>query len=161
METDWRERFKAVVTCVYCVLLDQDEIMHNLKEHLFQTNKIGRMEYKSWPRDCPKHAKADALNSITARLTDMTNAVMNADKEPTVKQSAVRAAFEKIKACIEEMPAQVQSVEQEYGWDCGVLKLSIEAALTALQTYLEDEKTEEKTVAQLVEDLGELVDKQL
>ena len=57
-------------------------------------------------------------------------------------------------------PAQVQSVEQEYAWDCGVLHKSMEAALTALQTYLEDEKTEKKTVAQLVQDLGDLVDAQ-
>jgi vacuolar-type H+-ATPase subunit I/STV1 len=84
----------------------------------------------------------------------MANAVRNADKKIIVEKSAVPAAFENIKKCIEEMRAQVQSVEEEYNGDCEALKKSMATALTALETYL----AEEKTVAQLVEDLGRLVD---
>jgi hypothetical protein len=79
---------------------------------------------------------------------------MDADKEPTVQKSAVPAAFEDIKACIKQMQEQVESVEKEYDGDCEELKKSMATAVTALETYLE----EEKTVAQLVEDLGKLVD---
>jgi len=161
METDWKERFKAVVGLVYRVLWDAEDTMRELKEHLYAKGKIFTMQYNTWPqtRD-PSDANARALDDLTTRLCNMTNAVMNADLEPIVPKSAVPAAFEGMKACIEEMRAQVPIVEQQYDGDCGVLKPSMEAALTALQTYLEDEKTEKKTVAQLVQDLGDLVDAQ-
>jgi hypothetical protein len=92
------------------------------------------------------------LDNITTRLCDTTNAVMNADKKLIVEKSAVPAAFENMKACIEEMRTQVQSVETEYDRDCEALKKSMATVVTALETYL----AEEKTVAQLVEDLGNL-----
>ncbi len=84
----------------------------------------------------------------------MTNAVMTADMRPKVQMTAVPAALENIKTCIEEMRAQVQSVEQEYNGDCEALKKSMETAVTELQTYL----AEEKPVAELLQDLGRLVE---
>jgi hypothetical protein len=132
--------------------------MGELKDHLLEKGIIGQIVYKTWPHTgYPRDEKACVLDNITRRLCDMANAVRNADKKIIVEKSAVPAAFENIKKCIEEMQAQVQSVEEEYDGDCEELKKSMETAVTALETYLENEKTEEKTVAQLVEDLGKLV----
>ena len=141
------------------MLWDFDDTMVELKEHLFAAKKIGRIVFKNWPRTgSPGEANACALDNITRRLCDMANAVRNADKKIIVEKSAVPAAFENIKKCIEEMRAQVEIVEKEYDGDCEALKKSMVTAVTALETYLENEKTEKKTVAQLVEDLGKLVD---
>ena len=159
MATEWQERCSAVIGCVYRVLWDFDDTMVELKEHLFATGNIGRIVLKNWPRTgSPGEANACVLDNTTRRLCDMANAVRNADKKIIVEKSAVPAAFENIKKCIEEMQAQVEIVEKEYDGDCEELKKSMETAVTALETYLENEKTEEKTVAQLVEDLGKLVD---
>ncbi len=141
MQTAWEERFKGVVGCVYRVLFDVNDTMQELKEHLYATGKIGPMVYQIWPRaGSAGEAKACALDASTTRLCDMTNAVMNSDLQPIVDRSAVPAAFENIKKCIEEMRAQVESVEQEYDGDCAELKTSMETAVTRLETYLLEEK---------------------
>ena len=137
METEWHERFKAVVKCVYCVLWDVDDKMTELKEHLFAIGKIDPMRYKTWPTaNSADDAKAYVLDASTTCLCDMTNEVINAEYEPTIERSDVPEAFKNIKKCIEEMRAHVVSVEEEYNMDFIVLKTSMETAVTQLETYL-------------------------
>ena len=137
METEWQEQFKAVVKCVYCVIFDENDKMMELQEYLFATGKIDKLQFKTWPRaDSTSDTKAYVLRASMTRLCDMTNEVMDVDYEPTVERSAVPAAFEKIKQCIEEMQTHVVSVEEEYDVDYGVLKTSMETAVTRLETYL-------------------------
>jgi hypothetical protein len=159
MATEWQERCSAVIGCVFRVLCDAADTLTELKEHLLKTGDIGPLGNKTWPHTgFERDAKACVLDNITRRLCDMANAVRNADKTIIVEKSAVPAAFENIKKCIEDMGAQVDIVEKQYAGDCEELKKSMVTAVTALETYLENEKTEEKTVAQLVQDLGKLVD---
>jgi hypothetical protein len=140
METEWQERFNVVAKCVYSVVLDADNKMTELKEHLFATGKIDKFQFKTWPRaDRVSDAKAYVLDACTMRLCDMTNEVINSDYEPIVERSTVPVQFKNIKKCIEEMLVHVVSVEEEYNLDYMLLKTSMETAVTRLETYLLEE----------------------
>jgi hypothetical protein len=141
METEWEERFKAVVKCVYCVLWDVDDKMTEIKEHILATGKLNPFLFETWPTaKSAGDAKAYMLDTITTRLCDMTNEIINTDYEPTVERSSVPAVLEKIKQCIEEMRAHVVNVEEVYNVDCMVLKTSMETAVSQLETYIVKEK---------------------
>jgi hypothetical protein len=136
MATEWQERCRAVIGCVFRVLCDAVDSMRELKEHLIETGDIGPMGENTWPHTgFPRDVNACVLDNITTRLCYMRNSVMNADLKIIVDESAVPAAFENIKECIEEMRAQVHIVEKQYDGDCEALKKSMATALAALETY--------------------------
>jgi len=140
METEWQERFTVVAKCVYSVVLNADNKMTELKEHLFATGKIGMFQFKTWPRaDRVSDAKAYMLDASTIRLCEMTNEMINVDYEPIVERSTVPVQFNNIKKCIEEMLVHVVSVEEEYNLDYMVLKTLMKTAVTRLETYLLEE----------------------